>query len=349
MGIFNCLASSAVSTDTYQPLARTDSGAQVRQTELHNLRLGKHTNPAIVGGEVLARQGECLVLSASRDSVGHLLPDKGCAADEVVSLPQSASMAASFERSVTALFMSSSSASPRYQNQGVSEPSKQLEASARNVEIGKGLNAYYLSSYGRSATDESLQGLTVDKELGTARVQAFNRQRVSAMELKVTYQAMPFHEVSHVFDNVGRFPARVDELVAFVEGMTNFAYRFAHDHVEGYGKDCLRVTPDSEVDSFVANLLTKLSGDQKTLLSARLGMGLGEQAQQIFSFACEQAELLQDGELGHKLSQLGFGVRVMKTLMEQLGLEAMTDVESVNVGDMDIYELAALDRVLKRA
>lgn len=348
MGIFNCSASPEASTDTYQPSTRTESGAQVRQTERDNLSLGKRAPQlAIAGGEVLARQGECLVLSASGDSVGHMLSNKRRAAAEVVSLSQSGSMAASLERNMAGLFMSSSSTSPRYQNQGVSEPLKQPEALARNVEVGKGLNAYYLSSYGRPATDESLRGLTVDKELGAARVQAFNRQRVSAMELKVTYQAMPFHEVSHVFDNVGRFPARVDELVAFVEGMTNFAYRFAHDHVEGYGKDCLRVAPDSEVDSFVANLLTKLSGDQKALLSARLGMGLGEQVQQIFSFACEQAELLQDGELGHKLSQLGFGVRVMDALIKHLDLEPLPYVELVSVGDMDVYALAALDRVLK--
>lgn len=410
MGIFNCLASSAVSTDTYQPLARTDSGAQVRQTELHNLRLGKHTNPAIVGGEVLARQGECLVLSASRDSVGHLLPDKGCAADEVVSLSRS------------------QSASPRYQNQGVSEPSKQLEASARNVEIGKGLNACYLSSYGPPASGESLRGLWLDKELGTARLQAFNRQLASTVELKVTYQEKPFREVDHVLNNVGSFLEPVDQLMAFVDGMTSFADRFAHDHVEGYGKDCLRTAPDSQVKEFVEGLLGKLGEDQKARLSTRLGEGVALQAQQIFTFAKEQvelprpepdhklpqlgfwgakeqAELLSElgfkdaknqaelpqlgvwgakkqaellsklgfegakkqsellsqsgyegakkqaelSRLDHELSQLGFGVRVMKTLMEQLGLEAMTDVESVNVGDMDVYELAALDRVLKRA
>lgn len=408
MGIFNCLASSAVSTDTYQPLARTDSGAQVRQTERHNLRLGKHTNPAIVGGEVLARQGECLVLPTSRDCVRHLLPEKGCAADEVVSLSQSAS--------------------PRYQNQGVSEPSKQLEASARNVEIGKGLNAYYLSFYGRPATDGSLRGGTVDEKLGTARLQAFNRQLASTLELKVTYQEKPFREVDHVLNDVGSFLEPVDQLMAFVEGMTSFADRFAHDHVEGYGKDCLRTAPDLQVEKFVEGVLGKLGKDQKTWLSTRLGEKVALQAQQIFTFAKEQVELprrepehklpplgfwgakeqaellselgfkdaknqaelpqlgvwgakkqaellsklgfegakkqaellSQSGyegakkqaelpRLDHKLSQLGFGVRVMKTLMEQLGLEAMTDVESVNVGDMNVYELAALDRVLKRA
>lgn len=158
---------------------------------------------------------------------------------------------------------------------------------------------------------------------------------------------MTLKEVINVFGKEGDFPTWDDALAAFVGGMTSFADSFASEYVGLYGEDCLRVAPDSCVENFVLKFLTELTGDQVEQLSARLLMGMSKRAQHIFTFAYEQVELSRDSKLDDKLSQLGFGVRVLDALRKYLNLEPMPSIKMVSVGDMDDYELATLDRVLK--
>lgn len=379
MIIFNCSASSEVATPRDASSARTAYTAQVLETDRDSRSLGKKEQSAVSGG-ILERLGAYLVkvFKALRDSIGHLLRDKSRDADNVaplslsraVVLNPSENQQLSSERAATATSGAHGEAgSVRWDrlapshtcpNGGPAESSaapqqKEPEASVRDVlrrewrEIGKGLNALYLYGYGQSVPAGALRVLTADKELGTARVEAFDAQLASARRvLKTTDQAMTLQEVINGFNNVECCPTQGDALAAFVGGMTSFADSFAREYAGLYGEDCLRVAPVSYVENFVLKFLTKLTVDQTEQLTARLLMGMSKQAQQIFTFAYEQVELSGDSKRGDKLSQLGFGARVMDALRKYLELEPMPSVEWVSVDDLDIYELAALDRVMKR-
>ena len=379
MIIFNCSASSEVATPRDASSARTAYTAQVLETDRDSRSLGKKEQSAVSGG-ILERLGAYLVkvFKALRDSIGHLLRDKLRDADNVaplslsraVVLNPSENQQLSSERAATATSGAHGEAgSVRWDrlapshtcpNGGPAESSaapqqKEPEASVRDVlrrewrEIGKGLNALYLYGYGQSVPAGALRVLTADKELGTARVEAFDAQLASARRvLKTTDQAITFQEVINGFNNVECCPTQGDALAAFVGGMTSFADSFAREYAGLYGEDCLRVAPVSYVENFVLKFLTELTVDQTEQLRARLLMGMSKQAQQIFTFAYEQVELSGDSKRGDKLSQLGFGVRVMDALSKHLELEPMPSVEWVSVDGLDIYELAALDRVMKR-
>lgn len=216
--------------------------------------------------------------------------------------------------------------------------------------MGKGLNALYLRGCGRGVPDGALRVLMTDMQWGTARVEAFDAQLASARRaLETTDQAMTLQEVINGFNNVECCPTQGDALAAFVGGMTSFADSFAREYAGLYGEDCLREAPVACVENFVLKFLTELTVEQTEELTARLLMGMSKQARQIFTFAYEQVELSGDSKWSDKLSRLGFGVRVLDALRKSLGLEPVPSVEWVSVDDLDIYELAALDRVLKRA
>ena len=379
MIIFNCSASSEAATPPDAFSARTACTPQFLETDRDSRSLGKKEQSAVSGG-ILERLGAYLVkfFKALRDSIGHLLRDKLRNADNVAPLSLSRAVVSnpsenqqlSSERAATATSGAHGEAgsvswdrlapSHTCPNGGPAKSSaapqqKEPEASVRDVlrrewrEMGKGLNALYLYGYGQSVPAGALRVLTADKELGTTRVEAFDAQLMSARRaLKTTDRVMPLEAVINRFSDVRCYPTQGDALAAFVGGMTSFADSFAREYAGLYGEDCLRVAPVSCDENFVLKFLTELTGGQAEQLRARLLMGMSKQAQQIFTFAYEQVELSGDSKRGDKLSQLGFGVRVMDALRKYLDLEPMPSVEWVSVDDLGIYELAALDRAMKR-
>lgn len=314
-----------------------------------------------VGGTVTALEVAATVLGKKK-RLGHGL------AKHLQSAPKPPVVGSDKEK-YKALFKAAASASPPHEGVageprkgkgmfhkarkmiGVSKPSERPQASADAVirvavSDGKGLNALYFSAYGRAATAESVRGLVVDKESGAARIRAFARQLALTEASGATYRSMPLKDVIAVFSDVEHFLALGDALAAFVGGMASFADSFARKYAGQHGKDCLRVAPDLHVEGFVSGLFAELTEPQRKLLKTRLVTGLAEPAQRIFTFAHEQASLYRGGELGHQLSRLGFGLRLMDALRAGLNLEPWQGVESVNVDDLNVDELAALSRVL---
>lgn len=358
MTIFACSRSLGASDEaevfkSKETNFNTTSGAdafssQFLETDSYSRRLGKKQQSAAAGG-ILERLGVYLVKSfrAWWDSIRHLLAEKGREADEAGAL----SLSRNVEHGDV---VSATTPNDRPDESSALTQEGEPEASVRDVlrrewrEMGKGLNALYLFGYGQSVPAGALRALMADKELGTARVEAFEAQLMSArMALRTTDRAMTLKEVINAFGSKG-FRAPIHALAAFVGGMTSFADSFASEYAKAYGEDCLRVAPDSCVQEFVSKHLKGLDEGQEEQLSGRMLTWMSKRAQHIFTFAYEQVELSGHSKLGDKLSQLGFGVRVLDALREYLKLEPMPSIKMVSVDDLDIHELAALDRVLKR-
>lgn len=206
---------------------------------------------------------------------------------------------------------------------------------------GNGINELYFSRFKGPARGP------VDPDLASAANGAPNLQalcdNLSATRTQGRcYRSLALDAALKQLGSGQYFVERDNALVVFLGGVVDLADKLARKHGLANPED-LDVR---QIDAGVGSILNSLTTGERNAVKLRLGDFLAESAEQVTTFAHEQASRVPGGHLGHPLALLGVGTRMVEALLRRLELEPLAPSSVAHVGELAVDELAALSRLL---
>lgn len=202
---------------------------------------------------------------------------------------------------------------------------------------GNGINELYFSLFKGPARGPVDPGLA-----SAANLQALCDNLSAARTRGQCYRPLALDAAFRQLGSGQYFVERDNALVVFLGGVVDLADKLARKHGLANPED-LDVR---QIDAGVGSILNSLTTGERNAVKLRLGDFLAESAEQVTTFAHEQASRVPGGHLGHPLALLGVGTRMVEALLRRLELEPLAPSSVAHVGELAVDELAALCRLL---